>query len=101
MKMRHLAILWVSVIYTASHAQSFQCRSDAIGVRNVVIQGHTMTVVNPKTPAIVFRKQATSEVRGSITKTTTDAWELYAKEGIGQLTNLAFGEKYTCIQTGS
>lgn len=96
-----LALLVGATFSTYSHAQKFQCRSEAAGVRNVSVQGKSMTVVNPKTPNIVFSKAATSETRGNITRVTTDAWELYSKDGYGQLTNLTFGDKYTCIQTGS
>lgn len=84
-----------------SYAQKLECRSETAGTRIVTVQGRTMTVVNPRTPNIVFSKTATSETRGNITRVTTDAWELYSKDGYGQLTNVTFGDKYTCIQTGS
>lgn len=101
MALRGSLAISLLIVSSVAYAQRFQCRNESAGVRNVAIQGKVMTVVNPKTPAIAFSKPAASETRGTITKTTTDAWELYAKEGVGQLTNITFGEKYTCIQTGS
>ena len=101
MRLSHLVLLIGLSTTSIAHAQRFQCMNDSQGIRNVAIVGKSLTVVNPKTPNIVFTKPANSETRGSITKTTTDAWELYSKDGSGSLTNLTFGDKYGCVQTGS
>ena len=81
-------------------AARYQCRSDSAGIRNVLVEGQTMTVVNPKTPNIVFKKPSQVETRGSITRTSNEAWDLYVKDGVGKLTNITFADAYTCIQTG-
>ena len=95
------AMLMAVVSSSDALAARFQCRSEGAGIRNVATDGRMMSVVNPRTPNIVFTKQSDVEVRGNITRTTNDAWELTVKEGIGQLTNKTFGDKFTCVQVGS
>jgi len=59
-----------------------------------------MTVVNPKTPNIVFSKDSDTETRGNITRYENDAWTFYDKQGLASLTNKVFGDKYGCMQIG-
>lgn len=101
MKTSVVLLAAVTLFVSTAHAQRLQCLNKEQGTRNVLIQGGKMTVVNPRTPNIVFVKQASIETRGNITKAITDAWEIYLKDGHGHLTNLTFDDKYTCIQTGS
>lgn len=100
--MRHQLI--GSVLFFASTIAcaggTYQCIDDAKNVRNVAISGSVMTVVNPKTPHIVFSKDSDREIRSNITRYENDAWSFYEKEGMGSLTNKVFGDKYGCIQIG-
>jgi hypothetical protein len=73
---------------------------EAKNVRNVTVSGSVMTVINPKTPRIVFSKESTRETRGNITRYENDAWTFTEREGLASLTNKVFEDKYTCIQTG-
>jgi hypothetical protein len=94
-----LLLIGSTMLHEAMAAR-YQCRSSTAGIRNVAVQGRTMTVVNPKTPNIVFRKESEVETRGNITRTENDAWILHVKEGVGSLKNQTFGDTYTCLQTG-
>ena len=93
-----IALLAVSV--TAYGGGTYQCLDEAKNIRNVTVSGSVMTVVNPRTPRIVFSKDSDRETRGNITRYDNDAWTLYEKEGMASLTNKVFGDKYSCIQIG-
>ena len=80
---------------------TYQCFDDAKNVRVVTVSGSTMTVVNPKTPKIVFKKRSNVETRGKITRYENDAWVFYDKEGLASLKNKVFGDEYGCMQTSS
>lgn len=89
------------VISAAAYGSgTYQCFDDAKNIRNVAIAGSVMTVVNPKTPRVVFSKDSDRETRENITRYENDAWSFYEQEGMASLTNKVFGDKYGCIQTG-
>jgi hypothetical protein len=97
---RFIGIFMLGVSATVYAGGTYQCYDEAKNVRNVSVSGSVMTVVNPKTPRIVFSKDSDRETRGNITRYENDAWSLYEKEGMASLTNKVFGDKYGCIQTG-
>jgi hypothetical protein len=93
-----LALLLTLAPATGASTMGFQCRTESGDIRNVDIRGDVMTVVNPKTPRIVFSKTSDVETRGDITRYENDAWQLTVKDGIGHLKNLVFEDVYACIQ---
>ena len=89
------------VVPLVAHAGGkYQCFDEAKNVRIVTVSGSVMTVVNPKTPNIVFSKDSDTETRGNITRYENDAWTFYDKQGLASLTNKVFGDKYGCMQIG-
>ena len=99
-KLTAMAVVFLASASGAVSAASLglECRTESGNVRRVDIDGDVMTVVNPKTPRIVFAKRSEVERRGNIVRYSNDAWDLYVKEGIGQLKNKVFGDEYTCLQ---
>ncbi len=97
---RVLALVTFGISSSAYGGGTYQCFDEEKNVRNVAVSGSVMTVVNPKTPRIVFSKDSDRETRGNITRYENDAWSFYEKEGMASLTNKVFGDKYGCIQTG-
>ncbi len=99
MQHRFLGLVLLGVNVIAYAGGTYQCVDETKNVRNVAVSGSVMTVVNPKTPRIVFSKDSDKETRGNITRYENDAWSFYEKEGMGSLTNKVFGDNYGCIQT--
>lgn len=91
-----MVLLCISV--TAYGGGTYQCFDEAKNIRNVTVSESVMTVVNPKTPRIIFSKDSDRETRGNITRYENDAWTFFEKEGMASLTNKVFGDKYSCIQ---
>jgi hypothetical protein len=97
---RILTPILLVVPICASADGAYQCLDKDKNIRVVTTSGSVMTVVNPKTPNIVFSKESNFEQRGNIKRYENDSWLFYDKEGIGSLSNKVFGDEYGCMQTG-